>query len=82
MRRTTAAGGECGHRSSGSEDCAGYEVCDPLGRKIGKAEKLFVNGDGGAEYVRVRLGLFGRSVLIPVVEGVAADAERRTLGLR
>ena len=81
MQRTTTTGGERGQRSRGPEGYEGYEVRDPLGQKIGKAVELFVNGDGDAEYVRVRLGLYERSVLLPV-EGVGADAERRTLVLR
>jgi hypothetical protein len=41
------------------EDYAGYAVCDPQGHKIGRAEKLFLNGRGEPEYVRVKMGLFG-----------------------
>ncbi len=81
MQQAVATGEGHEHRFGEPRGYEGYEVRDPLGQKIGKAEKLFVNGDGNPEYVRVRLGLFGRSVLIPV-EGVRADAERRTLVLR
>ena len=81
MQRTTITDAEPGRLSRGPEGYKGYEVRDPLGQKIGKAEELFFNGDGDPEYVRVRLGLFGRIVLIPV-EGVGADTERRTLVLR
>ena len=64
------------------EDYAGYAVCDPQGHKIGRAEKLFLNGRGEPEYVRVKLGLFGiKTVLIPV-QTVAVDEERRALVLQ
>jgi len=62
--------------------CAGYRVRDPLGRKIGRLKRLFLNGDGGPEYAEVRMGLFGlRTILIPV-QSVTADAERRSLMLQ
>jgi len=37
-----------------------------VGRKIGIAEEVFANRDGEPVYVRVRIGIVGRSVLIPV----------------
>jgi hypothetical protein len=61
---------------------AGYAVYDPLGQKIGRAEKVFVNWNKEFEYVRVRIGLFGRkSVLIPV-QLAEVDDERRILVLK
>lgn len=81
MRQTTITVTEREHRFREPEDCEGYEVHDPLGQRIGKAEKLFVNGDGDPRYVQVRLGFFGKSVLIPV-EGIVADPEWRTIVLR
>jgi hypothetical protein len=62
------------------EEYAGYTVCDPRGQKIGRAERLFVNGRGEPEYIRVKAGLF-KTVLIPV-QTVAADEERRALVLQ
>jgi hypothetical protein len=63
-------------------DYAGYTVCDPRGQKIGRAERLFLNGDGEPEYIRVKMGLFGfKTVLVPV-QVVAADEERRALVLQ
>jgi hypothetical protein len=57
-------------------------VYDPLGQKIGSAEEVFVNREGGPEYIRVRVGLFGmKSVLIPV-QFVDTDEEKRTLALQ
>ena len=61
--------------------CAGYGVRDPLGRKIGRLKRLFLNGSGGAEYAEVNVGLFGlKTVLIPL-QTVSVDAERRVLVL-
>lgn len=71
---------ERGHRFRGPEDYEGYEVHDPLGQKVGRVEKLFVNGDGDPKHVRVRLGFFGKSVLIPAW-GIKANHERRTIVL-
>lgn len=63
------------------EGCVGYGVYDPLGQRIGEAEKIFVNGDDEPEYIRVRMGLFGRkSVLIPV-QSVAIDVDHRAITL-
>jgi hypothetical protein len=58
----------------------GYKVCDPRGQKIGRAEKLFLNGSDEPEYIRVKTGLF-KTVLIPV-QTVAVDEERRALVLQ
>lgn len=61
---------------------AGYEVHDPLGKKIGIAEEVLTNSNGEPEYIRVRIGFFGpRSALIPV-RLVAANTQRRVLELR
>ena len=63
------------------KQCAGYWVCDPRGRKIGKLKSLFLNESGGAEYAEVKVGLFGlKTVLIPL-QTVSIDAERRFLVL-
>ncbi len=52
-----------------------------MGQRIGKVEKVFVNGDDEPEYVRVKMGLFGlKSVLIPVVS-VSVDKERKAITL-
>jgi hypothetical protein len=56
-------------------------VRDPLGRKIGRLERLFLNETGGPEYAEVRTGLLGmKTVLIPL-QTVTADAERPILVL-
>lgn len=68
--------------SHAPQEYAGYEVLDPLGHKIGRAEKLFFNRNGGPEYVRVRIGrLFTKHVLIPV-QDVAFDVAARSLKLK
>ncbi len=68
--------------SGAPDEYVGYEVLDPIGRKIGRVEKIFLNGNGGAEYVRIRIGLlFQKLVLIPVQE-VALDRTARSLTLK
>ena len=63
------------------KQCAGYRVCDPRGRKIGRLKRLFLNGSGGAEYAEVKVGLFGlKTILIPL-QTVSVHAERRFLVL-
>ena len=63
------------------QQCAGYLVRDPLGRKIGRLKRLFLNESGGPEYAEIKVGLFGmKTVLIPL-QIVTADAERRFLVL-
>lgn len=70
-------------RSDGApEEYAGYEVLDPMGHNIGRVEKLYFNGNGGPEYVEVRIGLlFTKRVLIPV-QDVALDRTAQSLRLK
>lgn len=71
-----------GDRSVGSRYCEGYDLLDPLGQGIGRVEKVFGNGDGEPQYVRIRMGLFNqRLVLIPVLD-VAVDHGGRSITLR
>lgn len=73
---------ESGGKTWALEEYEGYAVCDPRGEKIGRAQKLFLNGSGEPEYIRVKLGFFGfKTILIPV-QTVAAHEERRTLVLQ
>ena len=68
--------------SASSKRATGYAVFDPLGRKIGRAEEVFVNWDGEPGYIRIRLGFFGmKSVLIPV-QFVETDEKKKTLVLK
>ena len=63
------------------EQCAGYWVCDPRGRRIGRLKRLFLNESGEPEYAEVKVALFGmKTVLIPL-QTVTVDAERRFLVL-
>lgn len=80
MRQPDASSGDRGEAACDPKGYEGYEVRDLLGRRVGRAEKLFLNGDGAPTFVEVRLGLFGKSALIPA-QGVSVDAERRTLVL-
>jgi hypothetical protein len=60
---------------------AGYWVCDPRGRKIGRLKRLFLNESGGPEYAEIKVGFFGlRTVLIPL-QTVTTDTERGFLVL-
>ncbi len=61
--------------------CAGYRVRDPLGRKIGRLKRLYLNESGGAEYAEVKVGLFGMKTILIPVQTVTVDAERRFLVL-
>jgi hypothetical protein len=64
------------------QEWAGYEVHDPLGQKIGRAEEIFMNANDEPEYIRVTTGFFRlKSVLIPV-KLAAADTERSVIELR
>jgi hypothetical protein len=66
----------------GAEEYAEYTLCDPQGQKIGRIERIFLNGSGEPEYIKVKIGYFGfKSILIPV-QSVAADEERRSLLLQ
>ncbi len=82
MTYKTATHEELQQRFLEPQEWAGYEVYDPLGQKIGRAEEIFVNASDEPEYIRVKMGFFGlKSVLIPV-HLAAADAERRVIELR
>ena len=54
----------------------GYVVYDPLGQKIGEAEEVFVNPDEEPEYVKVRIGLLGRRIVLIPVQFAEMDDER------
>lgn len=70
-------------RPSGApEEYAGYEVRDPTGHTIGRAEKLFFNENGGTEYVWVWIGLFFKKLVLIPVRDVALDMSARSLTLK
>ena len=55
---------------------------DPRGRRIGRAERLFLNESDEPEYILLKLGFFGfKTALIPV-QGVLTDEEQRALVLQ
>jgi hypothetical protein len=71
-----------GAGSAAIEWGAGCTVYDPVGQKIGSAEKVFVGQDGEPAYIRVRIGLLlRRTVLIPV-HFVETDDESKALVLK
>jgi hypothetical protein len=75
-------GGKPGDQAEAREECAGYELQDPLGQKIGSVERLFVNERGEPEYIRVKMGLLGlKSALIPV-QFVEVHKEQRIIALQ
>lgn len=71
---------ESGESFATSTEYATYALQDPLGREIGKVEKVFVNGRGEPEYVAGKIGFLWRkkTVLIPV-ESVSVDGGRQAL---
>jgi hypothetical protein len=78
----TATYEEHRERFSEPQEWVGYEVHDPLGHKIGRAEQILVNANDEPEYIKVTTGFFrSKSVLIPV-KLAAADARRRVIELR
>ncbi len=64
------------------QDWAGYEVHDPLGQKIGRAEEILVNAKDEPEYIRVKMDAFPPKLVLVPVKLAAADAERRVIELR
>jgi len=74
---------ESGERFTVPTRFAGYALHDPLGRKIGEIERLFVNGHGEPEYIAVKIGFlwWRKSFLIPV-ESVTVDDMLRVIVLR
>ena len=69
-------------RSVGTRWCEGYTLLDPLGQKLGRVERVFCNRGDEPQYVRIRIGVLLRKlVLIPVMD-VAVDPERQSITLR
>ncbi len=82
LTHTAVNRGELGDRFEVPMAYVGYRLHDPLGKRIGSVQELFVNDDAEPEYIRVKMGFLGlRTVLIPV-ETVAVNEERRFLVLR
>ena len=64
------------------EKYVGYGLCDPQGREVGRVTKLYLNGYEEPEYVEVKMGLFGRKVVLIPVVGVAVNEQKKTLVLQ
>jgi hypothetical protein len=79
--RAAARGAWPAERFETPKQCAGYRVRDPLGRKIGRLKRLYLNESGGAEYAEIKVGLFGLSTILIPVQTVTVDAKRRALVL-
>ena len=64
--RAAARGAWPAERFETPKQCAGYRVSDPLGRKIGRLKRLYLNESGGPEYAETKVRLFGlRTILMP-----------------
>jgi hypothetical protein len=75
--RPPRPGGARGYRAVGN--FSGWELRDPLGRRVGRVSRVFVDRAGRAAHVEVALGPFGtRTVLLPV-EGVRVDRQGRAI---
>ncbi len=64
------------------ERYTGYGLCDPRGREVGRIKKLYLNDYGEPEYIEVRMGFFGRKVVLIPVTGVALNEQKKTLVLQ
>ena len=75
---------EPGNRFATQTGFAGHALHDPLGRKIGKVEKMFVNGRGEPEYIAANTGSLWRkrSDLNLVRSASLEDGGRRALVLQ
>ena len=60
---------------------AGWELQDPLGRRIGRVSRVFLARAGPSAHVEVALGPFGkRTVLLPV-DGFRVDRGAHVISL-
>ena len=69
-------------RFESPEKYVGYALCDPQGREVGRVNRLFLNDYDEPEYIEVRMGLFGRKVVLIPVTGVALNDGKKTLVLQ
>ena len=69
-------------RFDSPEKYVGHALCDPQGREIGRVKKLYLNGYDEPEYVEVKMGVFGRKVVLIPVIGVAVNEEKKSLVLQ
>lgn len=72
-------GGDTGHRTVRRFE--GWELRDPLGRRVGRVSRIFSAHAGGSAHVEVSLGPFWkRPVLLPV-DGFRVDEDARVIFL-
>ena len=71
-----------GDQAEAGDECAGYELQDSLGQKIGSVERLFVNERGEPEYIRVKMGLLGLKSALIRVQFVEVQREQRIIALQ
>ena len=69
-------------RFASPEKYVGYALSDPQGREIGRVKRLFLNGYDEPEYIEVKMGLFGRKLVLIPVTGVALNEQKKTLVLQ
>lgn len=69
-------------RFESPEQYVGYGLCDPRGREVGRVKKLYLNDYDEPEYIEVKMGLFGRKVVLIPVTGVALNEGKKTLVLQ
>ena len=69
-------------RFGSPEEYVGYGLCDPQGREIGRVKRLFLNDYDEPEYIEVKMGFFGRKVVLIPVTGVALNEGKKTLVLQ
>ena len=79
MRRSGAMERDTGYRAV--RMFAGWELRDPLGRRIGRVSRVFLARAGRSAHLEVVLGPFGkRTVLLPV-DGLRVDRDARVIYL-
>lgn len=82
MAYTVQDGKKLTDRFDSPEACLGYGLCDPRGHEIGRVKKLYLNDYDEPEYIEVKMGLFGRKVVLIPVTGVALNEGKKILVLQ
>ncbi len=67
------------YRASG--EFSGWELRDPLGRRVGRVSRVFVDLSGRAVHVEVAMGPFGTRIVLLPVAGIRVDRGARALSL-
>ena len=82
MAYTTQDRNKLSDRLESPEKYVGYGLSDPQGREIGQITRLFLNDYDEPEYIEVKMGAFGRKVVLIPVTGVALNEGKKTLVLQ